>query len=380
VAEKTGGDSLRSNMSLVKRNAEVGADIANSIVDLTFGRGKEEWAQSSQLQSSSHKPRVVCVGGAVIDTVAKSSAENEMIIGTSNPGSIHVSDGGVARNVAEVLGRLGSKPLFYTAIGNDDGGRGILARLRNECGVVTTTESAYVSEGVSTAQYLALLDHRRDLVGGVADMEALSQIPVPSMEELRGVEFLVLDSNAPVETLTRAAKNGVNAGTRVCFEPTSIPKAQLLSNNHEFLECLTYTFPNEAELFAMAESLSDGVVFNEGQNSSEEYKPLKHAASKLLSKMNSENPHIIVTLGSRGVLLASKSDSSSTPVFKHLPATAMSDIKSSNGAGDTLCGAFIHALLQGASEEEAVRFGQKAARMSLDCAEHAISPDVRYHH
>ena len=362
----------------MKTNAEVGADIANSIWDLSLGGSTKKWFQSAQPQLSPHKHRVVCVGGAVIDTVAKSSAEDEMIIGTSNPGKIHHSDGGVARNVAEVLGRLGSKPLFYTAIGNDGGGQGILTRLENECGVITTTESVHVAEGLSTAQYLALLDHNSDLVGGVADMEALSKIPIPSVEELKlhGVDFLVLDSNAPVEAVTMAAKNGVKAGSQVCFEPTSVPKARLLSDSNEFVECLDYVFPNEAELFAMAGSSHDGVKSEEGKESPDEYKPLRDAASKLLSRMSSDNPHIVITLGSRGVLLASRVDSSSSPEFKHFPADIVPKIKSSNGAGDTLCGAFIHALLQGASEEEAVRFGQKAALLSLDCAEHAISPDV----
>jgi len=378
VAEKTGGDSLRSNMSLVKRNAEVGADIANSIRDLSQGRSKKEWVQSTQPQNSPHKHRVVCVGGAVIDTVAKSSTENKMIIGTSNPGKIHRSDGGVGRNVAEVLGRLGSKPLFYTAIGNDDGGRGLMARLGDECGVVTITQSVHIAEGSNTAQYLALLDHRSDLVGGVADMEVLTKIPVPSVEELEvhGVEFLVLDSNAPVDAVTEAAQNGVEAGSLVCFEPTSVPKARLLSSSSEFVECLSYVFPNEDELFAMSELDDDGVVPNEGETSLDEYKPLRDAASKLLSRMKPGNPHVVITLGSRGVLLACKKDLASSPEFTHFPADIVVRVRSSNGAGDTLCGAFVHALLQGANPEESVKFGMKAAISSLECAEHAISPDI----
>jgi len=367
-----------SNISLVKRNAEVGADIASSIRDLSLGGMTNDWVQSSQSPMSSHKHRVVCVGGAVIDTVAKSRAENEMIAGTSNPGKIHRSDGGVGRNVAEVLGRLGSNPLFYTAIGDDSGGRGLVARLENECGVTTTTESVHVADGLNTAQYLALLDHQSDLVGGVADMEALSQIPVPSVKDLKfyGANFLVLDSNAPVEAVTKAAKNGVEAGSLVCFEPTSVPKAQLLFSSYVFVECLSYVFPNEDELFAMAEFLGDDTVVSvEGEENLDEYKSLRDAASKLLLRMKPGNPHIVITLGSRGVLLASKADSSLRPEFSHFPADVVR-VTSSNGAGDTLCGAFIHALLQGATEEEAVRFGMKAAASSLECDEHAISPEL----
>jgi len=37
VAEKTGGDSLRSNMALVRQNAEVGAKIASCIANSAAG-------------------------------------------------------------------------------------------------------------------------------------------------------------------------------------------------------------------------------------------------------------------------------------------------------------------------------------------------------
>ena len=78
-------------------------------------------------------------------------------------------------------------------------------------------------------------------------MEALSAIPIPAVEDLHGVELLVLDANAPVDKLTTIAKNGVNAGCQVCFDPTSVPKAKMLSKSSEFVECLNYVFPNKDE-------------------------------------------------------------------------------------------------------------------------------------
>lgn len=90
VAEKTGGDSLRSNISLVKQNAEVGAEVANSISDLQCRGGSTTRIVRTPMRKTlpPHQSRVVCVGGAVIDTVAKASL---FIAGTSNPGFIHCS-------------------------------------------------------------------------------------------------------------------------------------------------------------------------------------------------------------------------------------------------------------------------------------------------
>jgi len=43
-------------------------------------------------------------------------------------------------------------------------------------------------------------------------------------------------ADALVEAVTRAANDGVESGVLVCFEPRSVPKAQLLSKSDDFLE------------------------------------------------------------------------------------------------------------------------------------------------
>jgi len=389
VNEKTGGDSLRSNMALVKNNAKVGADIAVAVsnvqsnckttiqsIQLPENAVRASLSDSESTPASSKysandevTSRVVCVGGSVIDIIAKSSSKEKMIIGTSNPGKVFKSDGGVGRNVAEVLGRLGDKPLFYTSIGKDDGGEGILSRLA-DCGVLTSGASVSFADGAS-ASYVALLDDESDLVGGIADMDANQQIPTPSVEALSGVEFVLIDSNAPSRVMIESASNAAKAGASVFFEPTSVPKAKQICENDSFIKNVSYAFPNEDELFAM----SDTPV--EGESVSDDLEHVKHAASNLLGRMRSDSSaHVVVTLGPRGVLLASKSGGPDSIVEHTLfPAEAISKV-SSNGAGDTLCGAFIHALLNGADEKQAVRFGMKAAILSLQYEDGAISPYI----
>lgn len=377
VAEKTAGDSLRSNISLVKNNAAVGAEVASAISTMSFG-GSSNTFQSSQIQSdclNNDKPRVVCVGGSVIDTVAKAKAGSNMIIGTSNPGTFHRSDGGVGRNVAEVLGRLGSNPLFYTAIGNDTAGKEMISRLQSECGVVINSNSLKVAEHIDTAQYFALLDHNSELVGGIADMDALTEIPIPSVEELTGVEYLVLDANAPIDSVIQITKNAVEASSIVCFEPTSVPKARQLCQSDDFLSTLSYTFPNADEAVAMAEAANSGEGISLDGTIKDEFAVVKAAATILLSRMRSD-ASVVITLGKAGVLLSTRRDNTS-PEFNHFPADVMPQIHSSNGPGDTFCGAFVHSLSsRKGSVHDAVRFAMKAAVLSLNYEERAISPEV----
>jgi sugar/nucleoside kinase (ribokinase family) len=227
---------------------------------------------------------------------------------------------------------------------------------------------------------LALLDNTNDIVGGVADMDVLSTIPIPTVEDLLGVELLVLDANVPLDKLITIVTNGVSARCQICFDPTSVPKAKILSTSNEFVKCLNYIFPNQDELLAMAKVVSKTTnnydeLVNDDNNDNGDNQHLRDAASILLSRMNTNFAHIIITLGKSGVLLASSTTNGGGPKFTHFPVpNSITTIKSSNGAGDTLCGAFLHAILQGASVEDAIVFGMKASLLSLDCAECAISP------
>lgn len=291
-----------------------------------------------------------------------------MTLATSNPGKIHRSDGGVGRNIAETLGRLGSEPLFYTAIGNDDLGRGLIQRLANECGVVTNHKSIHIADGMDTAQYHALNDESSSLIGAIADMDALMHIPIPEVSDLKEVEYLVLDANLQPKQIIEAARRGVEARCKVCFEPVSVPKARMLMTSG-FLQYITYAFPNEDELFVMAEVLDENI------DNSSDTDSLEHAASVLLFNMKSD-ACIIVTRGMHGVMLAANQHTKEEPVFHHFPAKTVANIRSTNGPGDTFCGAFIHALLQGCDRAAAVEFGMEAAALSLQYEKSAISPEI----
>ena len=199
VAEKTKGDSLKSNTSLVKGNAAVGADIAVAIANArlkinggpenkgfrgvtstnTAVRETEFFQENNATRPSS---RVVVMGGAVIDLVAKPAKGTRLIPATSNPGSCHESDGGVARNIAEVLGRLGSHPILFSAVGEDSRGLSLMERMANECGISRDRQYIEVVSGSNTATYLAVLEEDGDLHTAIADMDVLTQIKVPDEE------------------------------------------------------------------------------------------------------------------------------------------------------------------------------------------------------
>ena len=66
---------------------------------------------------------VAVVGGANMDIVARTHGDG--LTGDSVPGQIHCSPGGVARNVAENLARLGHSTHLISGVGDDEFGRSL---------------------------------------------------------------------------------------------------------------------------------------------------------------------------------------------------------------------------------------------------------------
>lgn len=383
VAEKTGGDSLKSNIELVKGNAAVGADIA---VALALAKPKElEWGNKSQqhtpspttnisISSHSHsqsakdyQSRVAVMGGAVVDLVAKPAKGQALIPGTSNPGICFESDGGVGRNIAEVLGRLGSKPILFSAVGGDARGSALKQRMQDDYDISHERQRVDFVDESNTATYLAVLNENGDLHTAIADMGVLEQIPVPDEESLSAVDYLVVDANPPIQSLIRAAQNAKRANTKVCFEPTSVPKAASISKSDTFMSAISYAFPNLDELFAMA-NMDVNDSFLETDDS------IQAAARVVLNRCHSVESHLIVTMGAKGVMLVSKYEMKPM-IFKRFEVSFV-ELKNCTGAGDTLAGAFINALLNGCNQEDAVKIGMEKAVLSLNCEDCTISPHL----
>jgi pseudouridine-5'-phosphate glycosidase/pseudouridine kinase len=363
VALDTGGDSLRSNMSLVRNNARIGAEVA---IEISKRRRGSHGVSSSIIRS-----RVVVLGGTVMDIVARPNEGKELLMGTSNPGLIIETDGGVGRNVAEALGRLGSKPYFCSAVGNDSRGYTLVGRLQDECGV---SPDIAIIDNANTATYLAVLNGWGDMHTAVADMAVLESVQPPPIEALQQAEFLVVDANPPISTLIDSARNAVEYDVKVAFEPTSVPKARMIAKEKELLSCFTFIFPNIDELMAMADVLPDSMKTID-HSSPDAKSHIRTACQKVLSCMRPE-AYLIVTMGDKGVLLASRAAAEKKTQFREFPPKEKVTMSNATGAGDSLCGAFVHAILHGKPVEDAVSFGMDAAVLSLHCSSQAISPEL----
>jgi pseudouridine kinase len=190
---------------------------------------------------------VVVLGGANVDLKARS--KGAVVAATSNPGTACLTPGGVGRNVAENLARLGTPVRLLTAIGNDVLGGDLLAATARAGVDVTLIRRLEMPTGT----YTAILDERGELVVAVADMLAVESLTpadvAAASDEIAAADLVVLDGNLLPATTTAVLDVAEAAGVRVVVEPVSVPKSRRLAG--VVRRPLFLLTPNAAELVAL---------------------------------------------------------------------------------------------------------------------------------
>ncbi len=289
---------------------------------------------------------VLVIGAAGIDT--KGYALAPLQAQTSNPGKIKSSSGGVARNIAENLARLGEDVCLLSAVGEDASGRRILSRLA-EAGV--DTSRLLVSSEYRTASYIALYDEHKSLIHSIDDMSALAGISPQLIYRQRGLihkaAMVGIDSNLSVAVIKSIVKQAAAKNVPVAADPTSTTLAEKLI---PWLKNLFMITPNAAE----AEVLCGQRVKTQGQ---------AVKAAKKLVNMGVEMA--VITLAEKGVVYAT------TDTNGHIPALS-ANVVDITGASDAMSAAIMFGLLNDFPLDEAVRLGAGAAFLTLQTEDSVV--------
>lgn len=145
---------------------------------------------------SSPAAPIVCIGGLNIDRKLRLLAR--ALPASSNPCEAHETPGGVVRNVAENLARLGLPVALVAAVGDDAGGRMLLEQAAQ---VGIDTRAVMRLRGQVSDSYTAVLAPDGSLALGLAAMplvERLSAWALEASKPLRaGAALVVADGNLP---------------------------------------------------------------------------------------------------------------------------------------------------------------------------------------
>lgn len=286
---------------------------------------------------------VLAVGGINLDTLARvTGARTDP--GTSNIGRTSRTAGGVARNVAENLARLGTPVRLVSAVGDDAAGEALLATLART-GV--DVERVRPRPDLPTGSYTAVLDHAGDLVIGVADMAAVESLPPADIDEsaFTGAAFAVVDGNLLPATVGHCLALAERAGVPVALDPVGVAKAQRLGVDRP-----VHTFtPNREELEAFTGT--DAV----------------DKAVRLCHDRGIATVWLREGAGGSTIFRAGEE-----PVRVQLPPADVVDV---TGAGDAMLAGYLHRLVTGAPADEAVRFGAATAWLTVGSS-YTVRPDL----
>jgi len=284
---------------------------------------------------------VLVIGAANLDV--KGRPEREMIRGSSAPGIIRSSLGGVARNIAENLARLDVETVLLTAVGDDQIGERLLGQA---AGVGIDITEAYIAEGRRSGAYMALLAPDGTLDVALDDMSIMEMITPDYLEERRDLFrdacLVVIDANLSPEAIAKVVELCDIYDVALAADPTSTTLAARLRPH---LQDLYMTSPDVQE----AKALCD-VEFDPND---------RDAAMEAAAKLVSLGVDIaVITMGEFGAVYANGDTMGHVPAIK-------TDIVDPTGAGDAITAAIIFGLLEDIPLDECVRLGVTAASLTL---------------
>ncbi|GAB4126864.1 MAG: PfkB family carbohydrate kinase [Roseiflexaceae bacterium] len=288
-------------------------------------------------------PEVIVIGAACLDIKAR--MRSDTVAGTSNPGDVRISVGGVARNIAENLARLGTSTALLSVVCIDDFGRTIIEQTKR-AGVVTD----YIVRSCDhhSAAYIALLGSQGHLLFGIDDTLATSELTPDYIAEhtdlLVAARMVVIDSNVSLETAEQVLSICSPAGVPVVLVPVAY--ASSLRYRH-LIGSFYLVTPNEIE----AQALTDTRILNDAQ---------AILAAKQITATGVEIA--IVTRADAGLAYATPNMSGNVPALEV-------EVVDTTGAGDALTATVIYALLNDIPIDEAVRLGVSAAALTLNSSE-----------
>ena len=291
---------------------------------------------------------IVGIGGANIDIHGKSTSP--IVMRDSNPGALHLSCGGVTRNILENLSRLGCKTTLLSVVGDDVFGAMIQKNCK-EVGIDTSFLSVQPSHRSST--YLSIMDDDGDMLVAMNDMSIIKAMEADFIRErlpvIQNCKICVCDGNLSASAIEELLSNTT---VPVFCDPVSTAWAKSLAPFAHMLHTLK---PNRLEL----EVLSGIAVTNEAA--------LQNAVDTLLQKGLVE---IYVTLGADGIYYKHKDG---TTYYKK--SRSVNRITNATGAGDAAMAGIIYGTLHSLSPEEKVHLALAAGIISLQGRD-TINPDI----
>lgn len=276
---------------------------------------------------------IVCIGGMNIDR--KFQVTGDLMLKTSNPVTSSVSVGGVARNIAENLGRLNEKVTLLSVAGYDHD----FEWIKEQSSVYINMDQITQLSHASTGQYSAVLDRHGEMVLALANMSIYDEMDsnwIKRQESfLAQAKLILLDLNIPYKTVEHLIQFAKQKHMPLYIIPVSSPKMNRLPQSLDGV---------------------DTVIVNRDESETFFESPDKSSEDLIDCWLNSGVNQVILTSGSQATFYGHQNGER---LKFHPPKIAkVADV---TGAGDSFVAGFIFGQTHHFSSEESIQLGMTNA-------------------
>lgn len=284
------------------------------------------------------KQKVTVFGSFVVDLMARTPhlpAPAETVKGSL----FKQGAGGKGFNQGIAAHKAGGNVVMVTKIGTDAMGK-VATDVMDAVGL--SKEHLFYNEEVATGTALIFVDEKTSqneivIVPGACSTITDEDIATVA-DEIKSSAYLLVQLEVNQDANEKVVRLAKDAGVRVI-----INTAPYQPMSDDFLNGAYLVTPNEVE----AEEVT-GIAVNDLTSA--------NRAAEVFFAKGVEN--VLITLGSRGVFVATRERSKIIPCFKV-------DAVDTTGAGDAFNGGFLTALSEGKDLWDAARFAQALAALSV---------------
>lgn len=333
-AERGVLEAIRNHPFTTQKELAEKLDIARTTVATYVDRLQSKGYLLGRAYVLAEHPSICCFGGTTLDRTLV--LHQAALLETSNPATGYQNRGGVARNVAENVARLGVNSKLISVVGGDEAGTTVMEDTRQQ-GVDTSAVATL--QDSATGSYSAILQPDGELFIGVSDLEICEALDRNLINrrwgQIAAARLVFADTNAPADSLAYLLARCRSQDIALCLDAVSVPKACRLPSDLTGVEIL---FCNVAE--------AREILHVQFPN------PEPEDLAPALCARGAANA--VVTAGPTGLWYANADGCSFLPA---LPA----EVVDVSGAGDALIAGTLCGWLMGFDPTESCKIGLRAA-------------------
>lgn len=287
---------------------------------------------------------IYCIGAMNVDR--KFNLLGDIVYQTSNPTESSVNVGGVARNIAENLGRLQMDVSLVSLGGHDQD----FHFIKRETEPFVNMQHAAQLNGSATGTYNAVIDSSGEMQLAVADMQIYDEMTVEWLANFQSIlqeaRLLVIDLNLPRETVEYTLTLARQFEIDTFVIPVSGPKMDRLPGD---LSGITWLIVNQDE----SEAYFDVTVEKE-----EDFEGLVDRW------LDAGVENVVITRGAEGSIFGNQEGDRET-----LSSVRTDNVIDVTGAGDSYSSGIIYGFVNGFSALECIQFGMTNAYYTIQTEE-----------